>query len=158
KTFDSYLGWFVADETDLQQAAAVGSLNGNVAGCTGGTGGATGTGCVGAQANGHPDGFGDAGWFIFYNQLKSIPGFLIEPYFLWYYNNLQAGTNQGQGLGTAKLNNQNRYMVGNRIEMRKGNFDLINELAYQFGKAGIGTQGANGGAPNLTAGQIDDTR
>jgi alginate export protein len=157
KSFDSYLGWFVADETDLVQAAPVGSAAANVGGCTGGT---PGTPCAGAQNNGHNDGGADAGWFIFYNQIKSIPGFVLEPYFLWYYNNLQAGTNQGQGLGTAKLNNQNRYMVGNRIEMRKGNFDLQNELAWQFGRAGIGNsnQAAAGGAPVLNAGAIDDTR
>ena len=44
--------------------------------------------------------------------------------------------NRGQGLGTAKHSNQTRHKLGNRIEMRKGNFDAINEVVWQFGQMG----------------------
>lgn len=127
KAWDTYFGWFRNAETDINQAAAVGSGNPNIAGATG----------QGLNAN------GDADMFIFYNQIKSIPGFLIEPYYVYYKNNLGAADNRGQGLGTAKHSDQTRHMVGNRIEMRKGNFDFINEIAYQFGQMGD-TGGVNG--------------
>ena len=74
--------------------------------------------------------------YIFYNQIKSVPGFLIEPYYVLYSNRYRLADNRGQGLGTAKHSNQTRHNVGNRIEMRKGNFDSINEVAWQFGQMG----------------------
>ena len=77
---------------------------------------------------------------IFYNQIKSVPGFLIEPYYFMYKNATPNGTAESQGLGTAKHSNQTRHSVGNRIEMRKGNFDAINEVTYQFGQMGDSTQ------------------
>jgi hypothetical protein len=120
KSVDSMLGWFRNAETDINQAAPVGSGNPNIAGATG----------QGQNAN------GDADMFIFYNQIKSVPGFLIEPFYVYYKNNLGSGDNRGQGMGTAKHSDQTRHMVGNRIEMRKGNFDAINELAWQFGQMG----------------------
>ncbi len=129
KAFDSYLGWFRTQEGDLAQAAPVGSVAGNV------TGGAAGT----------PGATSDADMLIFYNQIKSVPGFLIEPYYFMYKNATPNGTNQGQGLGTAKHSNQTRHSVGNRIEMRKGNFDAINEITYQFGQMG------DSGGQNLSA-------
>ena len=78
----------------------------------------------------------DADMFIFYNQIKSVPGFLIEPYYILYSNRYRSADNRGAGLGTPKHSNQTRHNVGNRIEMRKGNFDLINETVYQFGQMG----------------------
>lgn len=130
KTIDSYLGWFRNSEGDLAQGAAVGSVGGNVVG-----------GGVGQQ-----DANADSDMFIFYNQIKSVPGFLIEPYYVLYINNLPSGTNQGQSLGTAKHSNQIRHMIGNRIEMRKGNLDFTNETAWQFGKMGDSLQSAGNGA------------
>jgi Alginate export len=118
KTIDSYLGWFKVAETDLGQAAPVGSLGNNVAG------GFTG------------DASSDADMIIFYNQIKSVPGFLIEPYYVFYRNAMSSATFSGQGQGTAKHSNQTRHTVGNRIEMRKGNFDAINETVFQFGSMG----------------------
>lgn len=117
KNFESHLGWFRNSETDLAQGSAVGSGAPNVGGGSQG----------GLSAN------GDVDMFIFYNQIKSVPGFLIEPYYVYYINGLGAANNAAQGLGTAKHSNQRRHMVGNRIEMRKGNIDFINETAYQFG-------------------------
>ena len=118
KSFDSYFGWFRNSESDLSQAAPVGSLTPPV----------NGSGSIDANR--------DADMFIFYNQIKSVPGFLIEPYYVYYKNNYASADNNAQGLGTAKHSNQTRHMVGNRIEMRKGNFDAINELVWQFGQMG----------------------
>ncbi len=133
KSFDSYFGWFRNSEGDIPQAAPVGSGTGNVVG--GGTG--------------QQDANADSNMFIFYNQIKSVPGFLIEPYYIYYKNGLPTqGTGatgvQNQGIGTPKHANQTRHMVGNRIEMRKGNWDAINETAYQFGSMGD-ANAANGG-------------
>ncbi|TKS60435.1 MAG: hypothetical protein EWM72_01323 [Nitrospira sp.] len=119
KVVDSHFGWFRTAETDLGQAQPVGSGQPNIAG----------TGQAGNAA-------GDADMFIFHNQIKTVPGFLIEPYYVYYKNNLGAGDISGQGLGTAKHGDQTRHMVGNRIAMKKGGFDLSNELVYQFGQMG----------------------
>jgi len=144
KAVTSYLGWFREAESDLANGVATGSVQNNTAG----------TGLSRARA--------DADLFIFYNQIKSVPGFLIEPYYVLYINNQQGtagtGVNRAFGLGTAKHENQVRHMVGNRIEMRKGNFDFSNELAWQFGRMGdssslnTGSNGASGGSNtrNLT--------
>jgi hypothetical protein len=138
KAWDSWLGWFRNSEGDLGQGAAVGSGAGNVVG--------GGTGQNGANA--------DADMIVFYNQIKSVPGFLIEPYYIYYKNGLPANNCVGVvpgngscglagagaaavgGLGAPKHANQTRHTVGNRIEMRKGNFDAINELVWQFGQMG----------------------
>ena len=135
KAFESWLGWFRNSETDLIQGAAVGSGAANIAGCTGGT---AGTACTPAQRNGVQDGGADADMFIFYNQIKSVPGMLIEPFYVLYLNQLAEGVNAAQGVGTPKHSNQIRHMVGNRIEVRKGGFDFINETAYQFGRMSDG--------------------
>jgi hypothetical protein len=129
KSIDSYLGWFRTAESDLSQAAPVGSLSNNIAG--------TQTG----------DGDADADMIIFYNQIKSVPGFLIEPYYVFYRNGQNSALFSPQGQGTPKHSNQTRHTVGNRIEMRKGNFDAINEIVYQFG-----SMGDNGAASALTGG------
>ncbi|HXF93949.1 MAG TPA: alginate export family protein [Nitrospiraceae bacterium] len=133
KAFDSYLGWFRQAETDIAQGAPVGSLAGNIAGTAG---------------NGRPDGGGDADMFIFYNQIKTVPGFLIEPYYVLYINQLHESLNSAQGLGTPKFSNQIRHMIGNRIEMRKGNWDFINETAWQTGRQADGV--GNDNSRNLT--------
>ncbi len=132
KHFETWLGWFRNSETDITQAAPVGSLGADVAG---GPGGAPG------QFAGTPDGGRDVDMFIWYNQIKSIPGFLIEPYAVMYINQLNETANAAQGMGTAKHSNQIRYMIANRIEFRKSNFDLINETAWQLGRMadGLGT-------------------
>ena len=146
KNFDSYLCWFRNSEGDLVQGASTGSAGGNLVG----------------GGNGQQNGSADADMFIFYNQIKSVPGFLIEPYYVYYKNNLPsnaggvaaaAGTNgsdgvQNQGLGTPKHANQTRHMIGNRIEMRKGNWDAIDETSWQFGQMGDGGQAGAIGASN----------
>lgn len=124
KSIDTYLGWFKTSESDLGQAAAVGSLGNNL-------------GIAGAAATNSASADGDM--IIFYNQIKSVPGFLIEPYYIFYRNGLgsgQVGTDATFGQGAPKHANQVRHTVGNRIEMRKGNFDAINETVFQFGRMG----------------------
>jgi hypothetical protein len=135
KAFDSHFGWIRTAETDLAQAAPVGSVGNNVAGSQTGNGNA------------------DGNMFIFYNQIKSVPAFLIEPYYIYYKNGLggqpadfSAAANN-QGLGTPKHPNQTRHMIGNRFEMREGNFDAQNEISYQFGAMGD-NGGANAGTGN----------
>jgi hypothetical protein len=145
KSIDSYLGWFKQAETDLGQAAPVGSL-GNGINATANTG----------------EGTADADMIIFYNQIKSVPGFLIEPYYVFYKNALNSNNFAGQGQGTPKHSNQTRHTFGNRIEMRKGNFDAINEIVYQTGAmgdngagsalaGGAGGCGGNGRCLNINA-------
>ena len=128
KSFDSYFGWFRNSESDIAQAAAVGSGGPNIAGGT-----ATPSGAINATAG---DANRDADMFIFYNQIKMVPGMVIEPFYVYYKNNYCSADNAGQGLGTAKHSNQTRHMIGNRIEMRKGGFDFSNEIAWQFGQMG----------------------
>ena len=94
KAWDTYLGWFRNSESDIAQAAPVGSLAGNVAGQNVGN-----------------DGSRDADMFIFYNQIKSVPGFLIEPFYVLYQNRFSSADNRAQGLGTAKHSNQTRHMI-----------------------------------------------
>ena len=135
KSFDTYLGWFRTSEGDTVQGAATGSVQTNQVGAANGGGGS-----------------GDANMFIFYNQIKSVPGFLIEPYYILYanssvYNNnaltqVNGAASTSGGIGSAKHSNQIRHTVGNRIEMRKGNFDATNEIVYQFGQMGDQVGGA----------------
>lgn len=134
KSFESYLGYFRTSEGDLAQAAPVGSVSGNVVGGAPGQQGAT----------------ADANMIIFYNQLKSVPGFLIEPYYILYQNGAPSGALGAQTLGTPKAQNQTRHTIGNRIEMRKGNFDAQNEMVYQFGAVGGSATGQNANSAAVT--------
>jgi len=120
KAWDSYGGWFRNSESDLGQAVPVGSLGPN----------------IGPTAINNGSGNTDSDTFIFYNQIKSVPGFLIEPYYFLYSNRYNSADNREQGLGTAKHSNQTRHNVGARIEMRKDNFDANSETIYQFGQMG----------------------
>ncbi|MDP1769647.1 MAG: alginate export family protein [Nitrospirota bacterium] len=130
KNFDSYAGWFRTQEGDLAQGAPTGGTAANVT--------------TGPNAN-NSGGSYDADMFIFYNQIKSVPGFLIEPYY-FLYSNRTPSVGAGQGLGSNKHAAQTRHNIGNRIEMRKGNFDATNEVTYQFGSMADANQpGANAG-------------
>jgi hypothetical protein len=139
KDIESHLGWFRNSETDIAQAAPVGSLGGNTAGGA--------AGAAGAAVN-TPDAGRDVDMFVFYNQIKSIPGFLIEPYYILYMNQLNETANAGQGLGTAKHSNQIRHHIAARIELRKGNWDFITENAWQTGRMADGIGADN--SRNLT--------
>ncbi|MBS0183527.1 MAG: alginate export family protein [Nitrospira sp.] len=123
---DSHVGWFRTAETDLFQGAAVGSGQANIV--------ATGQ----ARSADH-----DADLLIIYNQIKNVPGFLIEPFYVYYKNTLGGGDISSQGLGTPKHGNQTRHTIGGRVAMKKGNFDLSSEVVYQFGQMGDTAAGAS---------------
>jgi hypothetical protein len=124
---DTHAGWFRTAETDLVQGAPLGSGNPNI----------TGTG----QSK---NGAGDTDLFILYNQIKAVPGFLIEPFYVYYKNNLGGGDISGQGLGTPKHGNQTRHTLGTRVAMKKGYFDASSEVVYQFGQMGDTAASASG--------------
>jgi len=120
KAWDTNAGWFRTSESDLGQAVPVGAQGPNIGPSTVNNGSAN----------------IDSDIFIFYNQIKSVPGFIIEPYYFLYSNRYNSQDNRSMGLGTPRHSNQTRHNVGNRIEMRKGNFNAINETVYQFGQMG----------------------
>ena len=128
KNFESWLGWFREADNNIAQAASTGSFN-----------------STGATSR------NSANLFIFYNQIKSVPGFLFEPHYVMFLNNLPvagAGTGLNAGPWVPKGASQQRHMIGNRTEMRKGDWDFTNELEYQWGHMATGT-GANPSAQNL---------
>ena len=121
---DTSLGWFRLTETDLAQGAALGSSGPNV--------NPLGQPVSGQSKNAH----GDVDMLVFYNQIKVVPWSLIEPFYIYYKNNLGADNNNTQGLGTPKHGNQTRHVVGNRIAIKKAGIDISNEVVYQFGEMG----------------------
>ncbi len=142
KAFESYLGYF--READLNIGQAASTVNGQVAGGTG----SIGNGLANNAAN----------LFIFYNQIKSVPGFLFEPHYVLFMNDLprangaanpsngtltnsQLGNLVNVGDSAVHANGSLRHTIGNRTEMRKGNFDLQNEIEYQFGRQSSGFLG-----------------
>lgn len=116
---ESSFGWFRLAETDLPQGAPLGSGGPNLPG-------------TGQSQNAH----GDIDMLVFYNQIKAVPWTLIEPFYIYYKNNLGADNNNAQGLGTPKHGNQTRHVIGNRIAIKKGGVDFSNEIVYQFGQMG----------------------
>jgi len=116
---DTSFGWFRLAETDLPQGAPLGSGGPNLS-------------QSGQSKNAH----GDVDMLVFYNQIKAVPWTLIEPFYIYYKNNLGADTGRFQGLGTAKHGNQTRHIIGNRVAVKKGGFDFSNEFVYQFGQMG----------------------
>ena len=130
KNFETWLGWFRESDQNIGEAASTGSFN-NCANAAG----------VGAPSN--LCGSNNASnMVVFYNQIKSIPGVLIEPHYILLTNNAAVATGGATGNWIPKSANSVRHTVGNRIEVRKGNFDFINELEYQFGQQASG-QGAD---------------
>jgi hypothetical protein len=142
KTFESYVGYFREADLNIGQAASTG------AGIVGVPGNATGGGLANNAAN----------LFIFYNQIKSVPGFLFEPHYFLFLNDLprtaaggtpsngsatnaQLGNLVNVGDAAVHANGQLRHTIGNRTEMRKGNWDAINEIEYQFGRESSGYLG-----------------
>jgi len=116
---DSSFGWFRLSETDLPQGAPLGSGGPNL-----------------SQTGQAKNASGDVDMLVFYNQIKTVPWSLIEPFYIYYKNNLGADGNNAQGLGTPKHGNQTRHTIGNRIAVKKGGFDVSNEIVYQFGQMG----------------------
>ncbi|MGE0643415.1 MAG: alginate export family protein [Nitrospira sp.] len=123
---DSSFGWYRLAETDLPQGAPLGSGGPNLSG-------------TGQAKNAQ----GEVDMLVFYNQIKTIPWALVEPFYIYYKNNLGAAGNSAQGLGTPKHGNQTRHMIGNRIAVKKGGFDFSNEVVYQFGQMGDSADSAS---------------
>jgi len=116
---DTHLGFFRTAETDLLQGSPLGSGVPNIAGT--------------GQAK---NAAGDADLIILYNQIKAVPWVLIEPFYVYYKNNLGGGDISSQGLGTPKHGNQTRHTLGTRIALKKDYFDASSEVVYQFGQMG----------------------
>ncbi|MBX3235334.1 MAG: alginate export family protein [Nitrospiraceae bacterium] len=128
---DSKIGWFRHAETDLGQGDPGGSLSPNVLPCE-----ASGVSCGSAPDRRSDDAGRDVDMVLLYNQVRSLPGLVLEPYYVFYSNRLPEQANPGSYL--PKSSNQLRHMVGLRTEWRRGNWDLTQEAAYQFGRMADG--------------------
>ena len=136
--FDTKLGWFRHSETDLGQADPGGSLTPNLLTCTSAP---STQSCNSTLAQHATDAGSDVDMVVFYNQLRSLPNMVVEPYYVLYSNRLPEQANPGQYL--AKSSSQLRHMVGLRFEVRHGNWDILHETAYQFGHIADGFSGDN---------------
>ncbi|MCC2642451.1 MAG: exported protein of unknown function [Nitrospira sp.] len=131
--FDTKLGWFRHSETDLGQGHPGGSLTPNLLTCSEVN---TSLTCNPAQAQGAADAGSDVDMVVLYNQIRSLPKMIIEPYYVMYSNRLPERANPG--LYKPKSASQLRHMVGLRVELRDGNWDFGQEMAYQFGRTADG--------------------
>ena len=127
--FDIKLGWFRNSETDLGQGQPNGSLSPNLFTC--GQGANASPTCNPALAQNAADAGSDVDMIVFYNQIRNLPRMVVEPYYVFYSNRLPERANPGQYL--PKSASQLRHMVGVRVELRDGNWDMVHEAAYQFG-------------------------
>ena len=132
--FDVTLGWFRNSETDLGQGQPNGSLSPNLLTC-GPDANASPT-CNPALAQHAADAGSDVDMIVFYNQIRNLPRMVVEPYYVFYSNRLPERANPGQYL--PKSASQLRHMVGVRVELRDGNWDVVHEAAYQFGRTADG--------------------
>jgi len=132
--FDMKLGWFRNSETDLGQGYSGGSLTPNLLTCSP-EGNSSGT-CNPALAQHAADAGADVDMVILYNQIRSLPWMIAEPYYVLYSNRLPEGANPG--LYQPKSASQLRHMVGLRVELRKDAWDFVQETAYQFGHSADG--------------------
>jgi hypothetical protein len=132
-SFNMKLGWFRPSETDLVQAAPYGSMGPNIVSCIPETAGQQG--CI-PSAPGKHDANSDVDMVVWYNQIRGIPGMIVEPYYVLYHNGLSERANPAQF--SPKSSAQVRHMIGARAELRKGNWDFVHEVAYQFGRAADG--------------------
>ena len=84
KNFESWLGWFREADLNIGEAASTGSFNN----CAGGAN----AGCQSHNA---------ANMVVFYNQIKSVPGFVFEPHYILYTNNTPSATGAAAGLASS---------------------------------------------------------
>ncbi|MBI4000373.1 MAG: alginate export family protein [Nitrospira defluvii] len=131
--FDMKLGWFRNSETDLGQGQPGGSLTPNLLTCS--PDGLSAP-CNPAQSQHATDAGSDVDMVVMYNQIRSVPRMILEPYYVLYSNRLPERANPG--LYTPKSASQLRHMVGLRVELRDGNWDFVQETAYQFGRTADG--------------------
>lgn len=132
-SFDIKLGWFRQSDTDLDQAQPYGSVSPNIPTCAPGANNQQG--CIPAPASKY-DANADVDMVVLYNQIRAIPSMVVEPYYVLYHNNLSERANPGQF--SPKSSSQVRHMIGARAELRRGNWDFVHEVAYQFGRQADG--------------------
>lgn len=133
KPVDVWAGLYREADLNIAQAASTGSFNN----CAGGAN-------AGCQSKNNMT------MGLVYTQIKSIPALVLEPHYLLLMNAEPQTTSAGLtnaatsnvGVWVPKSNGQIRHNVGNRIEMRKGGFDFINEIEYQFGRMASGQNGS----------------
>ncbi|MCS6298339.1 MAG: alginate export family protein [Nitrospira sp.] len=132
--FDVKLGWFRNAETDLDQGHPGGSLTPNLLTCNQDV--ASQSVCNPVLAQHATDAGSDVDMVVFYNQIRTFPRMIVEPYYVIYSNRLPERANPGQYL--PKSASQLRHMAGLRLELRDGNWDVVHESAYQFGRTADG--------------------
>jgi hypothetical protein len=147
--FDAKLGWFRHAETDLFQADPGGSLSPNILTCPPAV--PSGVACNPIMAQQKADAASDVDMVVFYNQIRSLRGAVLEPYYVFYFNRLAERANPGSY--QPKSSHQSRHMLGMRLEWRRGNWDFTEETAYQFGHMadGLGTDNSRNLAINAWA-------
>ncbi len=95
------------------------------------------------QAGSGATGAKDSDFILFYNTIKSIPKHTIEPYWIWV---MDERTNTGASTtSTGRLQaDQQRHMLGVRVNGKPGIVDYTLEYVYQTGRQENGGQpGAN---------------
>lgn len=133
-SFDTKFGWFRNSEADLGQGQPGGSLAPNLFICN--PDGNPSASCDPALAQHATDAGSDVDMVVLYNQIRSVPRMIVEPYYVLYSNRLPERANPGQY--SPKSASQLRHMVGIRLEFRAGNVDVVQEAAYQFGRSADG--------------------
>jgi len=111
------LGWFRMSEDDCRNTISL---------------------CGGASTTGGKD----SDFILFYNTLKMIPKHTIEPYWIWV---MDERTNTGGLTNTGRIGaDQQRHMLGLRVNGKPGIVDYTLEYVYQTGRQENGAQpGAN---------------
>jgi hypothetical protein len=122
--FDIKLGWYRNSETDLGQGHP------NLLTCSA-EANSTAV-CNPAVAQQGADAGSDVDMVVLYNQIRAVPRMILEPYYVLYSNRLPEPANPG--LYTPKSASQLRHMIGLRMKLRDGNWDFVQETAYQFGR------------------------
>lgn len=110
KALETSFGWFREADLNIGQAASTGSFS------------SAATGQSSKNA---------ANLFVVYNQIRSVPGLLIEPHYFLFINDLPTTTGAAVGAASSigsnvgvwvpKSSGQIRHTIGNRTELRKGN-------------------------------------
>jgi hypothetical protein len=116
------LGWFRIADDDCGSPTSL---------CQGGSGGSGGK---------------DSDFFLFYNTFKNISNHTIEPYWIWVFDERTntGHTTGGAGAGTRRVQaDQQRHMLGLRVNGTPGPVDYTVEYVYQTGRQENGIGGRN---------------
>jgi hypothetical protein len=96
----------------------------------------------------------DSNFILFYNTLKNIPKHTIEPYYIWVFDNRDnfGQTTGGVGGGTRRTQpDQQRHLVGLRVNGKPGMLDYTAEGTWQGGRQKNGLAGAAKNTKNINA-------